>query len=44
MNIYLISQLELTGLLAIVGYVALVVLGYHYNVYKRKVPSGSENN
>jgi len=36
-NIYLISQLELTGLLAIVGYVALAVFGYHYNVYKRKV-------
>ena len=36
-NIYLLSQLELTGLLAIVGYVALAVFGYHYNVHKRKM-------
>jgi len=36
-NIYLISQLELTGLLAIVGYVALAVFVYHYNVHKRKI-------
>lgn len=34
-NIYLISQLEVTGLFAIFGYVGIALLAYYYNLHQR---------
>jgi hypothetical protein len=36
-NIYLISQLELSGLLALFGYVGVAVLVYYNNLRRRKL-------
>lgn len=35
-NLYLISQLEFTGLCAIFGYIGLAVLAHFYNLHRRK--------